>query len=148
MRISKLRGSTKKMSMPMGPFRTHTQPVNIERLAELFPAGSEVTPEILRERGVLRHLRHPVKVLGRGELSHALTVTAHAFSASARSAIEAAGGTVTVIEPTQYRPKGVRKDGSTKADREAAASGAVRPAPATEAAPLDAAPASDEPADG
>jgi large subunit ribosomal protein L15 len=134
MRISKLRGSTKKMSMPMGPFRTHTQPVNLEQLAA-FEAGTEVTPALLLQAGILRHLRHPVKVLGRGELGVKLTVTAHGFSKSAREAIEAAGGTVNVIEPTQYRPKGVRKDGSTKAERAAAREAGSRPAAKAAAAP-------------
>ena len=97
MRVSKLRGSNKKMSMPMGPFRTHTLPVNVEQLAQ-FEAGTEVTPELLKQAGVLKHLRHPVKVLGRGELTVKLTVIAHAVSASAREKIEAAGGTVTLIE--------------------------------------------------
>lgn len=97
MRVSKLRGSNKKMSMPMGPFRTHTLPVNVEQLAG-FEAGTEVTPELLRQSGVLKHLKHPVKILGRGELGVKLTVVAHAVSESARQKIEAAGGTVQLIE--------------------------------------------------
>ncbi len=96
MRISKLRGSNKKMSMPMGPFRTHTLPVNVDQLAQ-FEAGTEVTPELLKQAGVLKHLRHPVKVLGNGELSVKLTVVVHAVSASAREKIEAAGGEVRLI---------------------------------------------------
>ncbi|MCW2925577.1 MAG: ribosomal protein [Thermoleophilia bacterium] len=97
MRVSKLRGSNKKMSMPMGPFRTFTQPVNVEQLAQ-FEAGTEVTPELLKQAGVLKHLRDKVKILGRGELGVKLSVTAHAVSASALEKIEAAGGTVTIIE--------------------------------------------------
>lgn len=97
MRVSKLRGSNKKMSMPMGPFRTHTLPVNVEQLAQ-FEAGTEVTPELLKQAGVLKHLRHPVKVLGRGELNVKLEVVVHAASASAIEKIEAAGGTVRIIE--------------------------------------------------
>jgi hypothetical protein len=97
MRVSKLRGSNKKMSMPMGPFRTHTLPVNVEELSR-FEAGTEVTPELLQQAGVLRHLRHPVKVLGRGELTVKLNVVVHAVSESAKAKIEAAGGTVTLIE--------------------------------------------------
>jgi large subunit ribosomal protein L15 len=96
MRISKLRGSNKKMSMPMGPFRTHTLPVNVEALAQ-FEAGTEVTPELLKQAGVLKHLKHPVKILGRGELGVKLTVVAHAVSDSAREKIEAAGGEVRLI---------------------------------------------------
>jgi large subunit ribosomal protein L15 len=97
MRVSKLRGSNKKMSMPMGPFRTHTLPVNVEQLAG-FDAGTEVTPELLKQAGVLKHLKHPVKILGRGELGVKLTVVAHAVSDTAREKIEAAGGTVQLIE--------------------------------------------------
>lgn len=97
MRVSKLRGSNKKMSMPMGPFRTHTLPVNVEQLAG-FDEGTEVTPELLRQAGILRHLRHPVKVLGRGELGVKLTVRVHQVSETAREKIEAAGGTIELIE--------------------------------------------------
>lgn len=96
MRVSKLRGSNKKMSMPMGPFRTHTLPVNVEQLAS-FEAGTEVTPELLKQAGVLKHLKHPVKILGRGELGVKLTVVAHAVSETAREKIEAAGGEVRLI---------------------------------------------------
>jgi large subunit ribosomal protein L15 len=96
MRISKLRGSNKKMSMPMGPFRTHTLPVNVGQLAQ-FEAGTEVTPELLKQAGILKHLRHPVKVLGNGDLSVKLTVVTHAVSESAREKIEAAGGEIRLI---------------------------------------------------
>ena len=70
--------------------------VNLAAL-EPFEAGSEVTPEALRERGLIRH-RGRVKVLAEGSLEKALDVKAHAFSEAARSKIEAAGGTVEVIE--------------------------------------------------
>lgn len=70
--------------------------VNVATLSS-FEAGTEVTPEILRERGLIRH-RGRVKVLAEGDLDRALTVRAHAFSAGARHKIEAAGGTVEVIE--------------------------------------------------
>jgi large subunit ribosomal protein L15 len=97
MRTRKLRGPHKKMSMPFEPFRTHTQPVNVSDLEARFNAGAEVTPESLREAGLAKR-RHPVKVLGRGEVSKKLTVRAHAFSASAKEKIEKAGGTAEVIE--------------------------------------------------
>ena len=97
MRMRKLRGNNKKMSMPFEPFRTHTQPVNLADLEERFDAGAEVTPETLRAAGLAKRA-HPVKVLGRGELSKKLTVRAHGFSASAREKIEKAGGTVELIE--------------------------------------------------
>jgi large subunit ribosomal protein L15 len=97
MRTRKLRGPTKKTSMPFEPFRTHTQPVNVSDLEARFDAGGEVSPESLREAGLAKR-RHPVKVLGRGEISKKLTVRAHAFSASAREKIEGAGGTCEVID--------------------------------------------------
>src|ERR687897_2041356 len=100
MRMRKLRGPTKKMSMPFEPFRTHTQPVNVSDLEARFDAGAEVTPESLREAGLAKR-RHPVKVLGRGEISKKLTVRAHGFSASAKEKIEKAGGTVELISTPQ-----------------------------------------------
>jgi large subunit ribosomal protein L15 len=96
MRLGKLRGPNHKKSMPMGPFRTHTTPVNVRDL-ERFDAGVEVTPDLLKAAGVVKTLRHPVKILGDGELSHGLTVRAHAFSRRAAELIEAAGGTVVRI---------------------------------------------------
>jgi large subunit ribosomal protein L15 len=97
MRTRKLRGPHMKKSMPFEPFRTHTQPVNVADLDARFGAGDEVTPETLRAAGLAKR-RHPVKVLGRGELSKKLTVRAHAFSATAREKIEAAGGTADVLD--------------------------------------------------
>lgn len=70
--------------------------VNLETLNQ-FDAGTEVTPELLRERGLIRH-RGRVKVLAEGEVDRALTVKAHAFSAKAKEKIEAAGGTVELID--------------------------------------------------
>ena len=98
MRMRKLRGPHHKMSMPFEPFRTHTQPVNVADLEARFDAGAEVTPESLKAAGLATR-RHPVKVLGRGEISKKLTVRAHAFSASARQKIEAAGGACEEIAP-------------------------------------------------
>jgi large subunit ribosomal protein L15 len=97
MRTRKLRGPHRKMSMPFEPFRTRTQPVNVADLDARFRAGDEVTPETLRAAGLAKR-RHPVKVLGRGELSKKLTVRVHAFSASAKAKIERAGGTVEVVD--------------------------------------------------
>jgi large subunit ribosomal protein L15 len=96
MRMRKLRGPHHKMSMPFEPFRTRTQPVNVADLEQRFDAGAEVTPESLREAGLAKR-RHPVKILGRGEVSKKLTVRAHGFSATAREKIEAAGGTCEVL---------------------------------------------------
>jgi large subunit ribosomal protein L15 len=98
MRTRKLRGPRRKMSMPFEQFRTHTQPVNVADLEARFGAGEEVTPETLRSAGLAKR-RHPVKVLGRGELTKKLTVRVHAFSASAKEKIEKAGGACEIIEP-------------------------------------------------
>jgi large subunit ribosomal protein L15 len=70
-------------------FRVEYQVVNVGQLAGL---EGEVTPEALREAGLISSLRRPIKVLGDGEVESALTVRAHAFSASARQKLEAAGG--------------------------------------------------------
>jgi large subunit ribosomal protein L15 len=96
MRLGKLRGPNHKKSMPMGPFRTHTTAINVRDL-DRFDAGVAVTPELLKAAGVIKHLRHPVKILGTGELDKKLTVHAHKFSKRAIELIEAAGGTATVI---------------------------------------------------
>lgn len=74
-------------------FKTRYQVVNLDRLVEL---EGEITPDILSEQGLVR-AGHPVKILGTGELSTALTIRAHKFSASARAKIEAAGGSCEVI---------------------------------------------------
>ena len=97
MRMRKLRGPNKKMSMPFEPFRTHTQPVNLSDLERRFEAGAEVTPETLRAAGLATRRDVPVKILGKGSLSKELSVSAHGFSKSAREAIEAAGGSVTTL---------------------------------------------------
>ncbi len=88
------------MSMPKlrgfkNPFRTVYQVVNLDRLAALYPQGGEVTVADLIAKGAVRDSA-PVKVLGDGEITVALTVTAAKFSASAKEKIEAAGGSVTV----------------------------------------------------
>jgi large subunit ribosomal protein L15 len=98
MRMRKLRGPTKKMSMPFEPFRTHTQAVNIGALQERFDDGADVTVDALRAAGLGTRKGIAIKILAKGELSRPLTVHAHAFSASARTAIEAAGGTCVTLE--------------------------------------------------
>jgi large subunit ribosomal protein L15 len=98
MRMRKLRGPTMKKSMPFEKFRTHTQPVNLRDLEARFDKGAEVTPDSLREAGLATRRAVPVKVLGQGELTKALTVHAHGFSKAAREKIEAAGGTCQLIE--------------------------------------------------
>jgi large subunit ribosomal protein L15 len=98
MRMRKLRGPNKKMSMPFEPFRTHTQPVNLDDLEKRFDSGAAVDLDALKAAGLATRKDIPVKVLGRGELSKPLTVHAHKFSKSARERIEAAGGTIVVVE--------------------------------------------------
>ena len=98
MRMRKLRGPNKKMSMPFEMFRTHTQPVNLADLEQRFDKGATVDPAALKAVGLATRRDVPVKVLGRGELTKSLTVHAHGFSKAARAAIEAAGGTCQVIE--------------------------------------------------
>ena len=95
MRLPKLRGNTSADAMPIGPFRTYSQPVNVRDLEARFGAGAEVTPETLVTAGLLKNTRTDVKILGVGELSKSLTDSAHGFSKSAREKIEAAGGSVT-----------------------------------------------------
>jgi large subunit ribosomal protein L15 len=89
-RVPKLKGFSN------AGFRTTYQVVNTGRLAELYPEGGDVTPETLVAKGAVRQ-GEPVKVLGAGEVSVALRVTAHAFSATAAQKIEQAGGTVTKL---------------------------------------------------
>ena len=98
MRMRKLRGPHMKKSMPFENFRTKTQPINLSDLEERFEAGNEVTPVTLKEKGLAKR-RDPVKILGRGEIATKLEVHAHAFSATAKEKIEAAGGTCHTLEP-------------------------------------------------
>jgi len=89
MRLPKLRGFT-------NPFRVEYQVVNLDRLASLYPGGGDVTPEDLAAKGAVR-AGEPVKVLGTGEVTVALRVSAHGFSRSAQEKIEAAGGSATRV---------------------------------------------------
>jgi large subunit ribosomal protein L15 len=88
MRLPKLRGFT-------NPFRVEYQIVNLDKLAELYPAGGAVTVEDLVAKGAVRK-RQPVKILGSGEVSVALAVSANAFSDTARTKLVAAGGSATI----------------------------------------------------
>jgi len=78
-------------------FQLRYSVVNLDRLSG-FRKNSKVDPEALAEAGIIKSAGEPIKVLGRGELKHALTVSAHKFSASAREKIEAAGGQVVELE--------------------------------------------------
>jgi large subunit ribosomal protein L15 len=95
MRLGKQRGSTSKDAMPVGPFRTVSQGVNVRDLERVFDAGTEITPELLKAKRLIRSTRVDVKILGQGDLSKKLTVSAHSFSKSAREKIEGAGGSIT-----------------------------------------------------
>lgn len=88
-RFHSLRGFNNK-------WRVEYQPINLAAL-DRFAAGSTITPEALVAVGILKHLHQPVKVLANGELSKALNISAHRFSESAKTKIEAAGGTATLI---------------------------------------------------
>src|SRR5579875_1310599 len=100
MRMRKLRGPHMKKSMPFEPFRTHTQAVNLKDLEARFDAGAVVDVESLKQKGLATRKDIPVKILAKGELSKALTINVHGVSASAREAIEKAGGSVQLIEST------------------------------------------------
>jgi large subunit ribosomal protein L15 len=109
MRLGKQRGPYSKDAMPVGPHRTATIPVNLRDLERVFDDGSEVTLEALIEKGLIKNTRTDVKVLGQGELKKKLTVTAHAFSASAREKIEKAGGTANALREPVVKKKRTRK---------------------------------------
>ena len=98
MRMRKLRGPNKKMSMPFEMFRTHTQPVNLDDLEARFADGASVDLEALRAAGLATRKDVPVKILALGDLTKKFTVHAHAFSKTARERIEAAGGAVQILE--------------------------------------------------
>jgi large subunit ribosomal protein L15 len=87
---------------------TPWETVNVGRIADLGIEGT-ITPEVLEEHGLIRSTRFPVKILGNGEVTGAMTVKAQAFSKSAKEMIEQAGGTVEVLERTdkwtQARPR-------------------------------------------
>ena len=104
MRLGKQRGPYSKDAMPMGPHRTKVHSVNVRDLDRF---DGEVTPELLKEAGLIRNTRYDVKILGYGDLKKKLSVSAHLFSASAREKIEGAGGSITWLrgEPKPKHPK-------------------------------------------
>jgi large subunit ribosomal protein L15 len=107
MRLPKLRGNTSADAMPIGPFRTSTQPVNLRDLEARFDAGAEVTPEALVTARLIKNTKIDIKILGSGDLTKNLSVSAHGFSKTAKEKIEAAGGTVVWLrgEPVEKKPK-------------------------------------------
>jgi large subunit ribosomal protein L15 len=139
MRLGKLRGNTSADAMPIGPFRTYSQPVNVRELESRFDAGADVTPEALEAVGLVAKLRVDVKILGEGELTKKLSVSAHGFSKSAVEKIEAAGGDVTWLrgEPV---PKKAKK-------HKASAPAAEAPEPEADDEAAEAAESEEEPAE-
>src|SRR5438067_3319166 len=128
MRTAKLRGNTSADAMPIGPFRTYSQPVNLRDLEARFDAGEEVTPESLKAKGLIRSLRKDVKLLGSGELTKKLTITVHGASASAREKVEAAGGTVTLLREPKVRKSRTHKAAPPQAEAEEVETEAEAPA--------------------
>jgi large subunit ribosomal protein L15 len=119
MRLPKQRGPYSKDAMPMGPHRTQTVPVNLRDLERVFANGDEATLEAMVEKGLIKNTRTDVKVLGQGELTKKLAVTAHSFSASAREKIEQAGGSVTALRPPREAKKRRRKAADAAEEPEA-----------------------------
>jgi large subunit ribosomal protein L15 len=105
MRLGKQRGPYSADAMPVGPHRTQVQAVNVRDLDRF---EGEVTPEKLKEAGLIRNTRMDVKVLGQGDLKKKLAVSAHLFSKSAREKIEGAGGSITWLRG-EPKPK-VKKE--------------------------------------
>jgi large subunit ribosomal protein L15 len=108
MRLGKQRGPYSKDAMPVGPHRTSAQAVNVRDLERVFEPGTDVTPDTLKAKRLIRTTRVDVKILGEGELTKSLSVAAHMFSKTAREKIERAGGSVVWLrgEPEE---KAVRR---------------------------------------
>jgi large subunit ribosomal protein L15 len=129
-RLPRKRGFTNR-------FRVEFTPVNLRDLVR-FDDGAEITPETLKEAGLVATLRIPVKVLGTGDIDRKLNVTAHKFSKSAREKIEAAGGTATALIPDVPKPeKRLKKKSKAKsapvAEAESPAAEATKEEAAVEA---------------
>ena len=141
MRLPKLRGNTSADAMPIGPFRTSTQPVNLRDLEVRFEAGAEVTPDALVTVGLIKNTKIDIKILGSGDLTKALSVTAHGFSKTAKEKIESSGGSVTWLrgEPVPKKPKRAKAKPVAAREPEIEAGATAEtveeaPAPADEAA--------------
>jgi large subunit ribosomal protein L15 len=149
MRLGKLRGSTSKDAMPIGPFRTSTAPVNVSAL-DRFDDGAEVTPEALVEKGLLKNTKTDVKLLGNGELKKKLTVRVHAISATAREKVEQAGGTVSLLKEPKVkkrRHKKAKPAAPATAETKAADAPEAAEAPKAAAEPEETAEPTEQPAD-
>jgi len=133
MRLGKQRGPYSKDAMPIGPHRTHTVAVNVRDLERVFDDGADVSLEALIEKGLIKNTKIDVKILGQGELTKKLSVTAHAFSASAREKIEKAGGSVTALkEPVEKKKRRSKKAKAAEAAPEEPAAEAEAEPAATE----------------
>jgi large subunit ribosomal protein L15 len=132
MRLGKQRGPYSKDAMPIGPHRTFMASVNVRDL-DRFDAGAEITPQLLAEAGLIRNATVEVKILGQGDVSKKLTVSAHAFSATAREKIEGAGGSVTALKEPKVKRR--RKKAAKPAPQAAAAEPEAETAEEPEAAP-------------
>jgi large subunit ribosomal protein L15 len=109
-------------------------PVNLRDLERVFDDGAEATLEAMVEKGLIKNTRTDVKVLGQGELTKKLAVTAHAFSATAREKIEQAGGSVTALRPPREEKKRRRKTvTAAEADEPEETTGEAEPAAEAEA---------------
>jgi large subunit ribosomal protein L15 len=126
MRSAKLRGNTYKDAMPVGPFRTYTQPVNLRDLEARFEVGEEVTPETLKAKGLIRSVRKDVKLLGVGELTKKLSITVHGASTTAEEKVGAAGGTLTLLR--ERKPRKLKNSKRRPETRMAAADEEATPA--------------------
>jgi large subunit ribosomal protein L15 len=112
MRLGKKRGPYSRDAMPVGPFRTLTYSVNVRDLEKRFESGTTITPDELRNAGLIRSTSRDVKILGEGDLTKSLAVHAHGFSKTAKEKIERAGGSVVWLrgEPLpKVRKQRVRK---------------------------------------
>jgi large subunit ribosomal protein L15 len=140
MRLGKQRGANKRKSMPIGPHRTTSVPVNVRDLERVFAAGDDVTLEAMLDKGLIKSTRTDVKILGNGELTKKLSVTAHLFSKSAAEKIEAAGGSVTALRPPREEKRKHRKPPAEQpeAEEETEPVGAEPAPPAEEPEPEEA----------
>ena len=132
------------------PFRVEYVPINLKQLARI--EGADVTPESLCDAGVVSSVRQPIKILGDGDLTTALTVKVHRVSASARAKIEAAGGTVEELtprkDPEQKRQRRKKKSAAPKAEAQAEDADSDEDADSTEESGTDDAPKEDDEQDG
>jgi large subunit ribosomal protein L15 len=145
MRLGKQRGPYSKDAMPVGPHRTSTVPVNLRDLDRVFDDGSEVTLEAMIDKGLIKNTKTDVKVLGQGDLSKKLTVTAHAFSATAREKIEKAGGTANALREPVVKKRKTRKAKPAAEEEPEVEETTAEETPAAEAEPAEAEEAPDEP---